>query len=71
VQVAAGANRVDISNARAAEIQFELRLRLPAGARVVRADHALGARNGRPIFRLTIPAHKTVTVRYQWQRAAA
>jgi hypothetical protein len=65
-----GVNRVDISNARAAEIQFELRLRLPPGARVVRADHALGAKNGRPIFRLTIPARDTVTVRYQWQRAA-
>jgi hypothetical protein len=65
-----GVSRVDISNARATEIHFELRLRLPPGARVVRADHALGAKNGRPIFRLTIPAQKTVTVRYQWQRAA-
>jgi hypothetical protein len=66
-----GASRVDISNARAAEIRFELRLRLPAGAKVTSADHPLGAKNGRPIFRLTIPAHKAVTVRYQWQRAAA
>jgi hypothetical protein len=65
-----GVTRVDIRNARAVEIQFELRLRLPVGARVVRADHPLGAKNGRPIFRLTIPAQKTVTVRYQWQRAA-
>ncbi|HWX31470.1 MAG TPA: hypothetical protein VNZ53_29065 [Steroidobacteraceae bacterium] len=65
-----GASRVDISNARASEIQFELRLRLPAGARVTSSDHILGAKNGRPIFRLTIPAHKNVTVRYQWQRAA-
>jgi hypothetical protein len=65
-----GVTRVDIRNARAVEIQFELRLRLPAGTRVVRADHALGAKHGRPIFRLTIPAQKTVTVRYQWQRAA-
>jgi len=62
------ANRVEISNARATEIQFELRLRLAAGARVVRADHALGTKNGRPIFRLTIPANDTVTLRYQTQR---
>jgi hypothetical protein len=60
-------NRVEISNARAAEIHFELRLRLPEGGRVVRADHPLGTKNGRPIFRLTIPANETVTLRYQWQ----
>jgi hypothetical protein len=59
------ANRVAISNAGATEIQFELRLQLAEGARVVRADHALGAKNGRPVFRLQVPANETVTVRYQ------
>ena len=34
--------RVDVSNARAAGIDFELRLRLPEGERIVRADHPLG-----------------------------
>ncbi|HMH88593.1 MAG TPA: hypothetical protein VK523_08110 [Steroidobacteraceae bacterium] len=61
------ANRVAISNARAGGIEFELRLQLEAGARVVRADHALGAKNGRPIFFLHVPANETVTVRYQIQ----
>jgi hypothetical protein len=61
------ANRVAISNPFASGIQFELRLQLEAGARVVRADHALGDKNGRPIFRLHVPAHETVTVRYQIQ----
>jgi hypothetical protein len=61
------ANRVVISNARATEVQFELRLQLPAGARVVRADHPLGTKNGRPIFRLDVPANETVTLRYQIQ----
>jgi hypothetical protein len=56
---------VDVSNARTAEIQFELRLRLPDGGRVVRADHPLAIKNGRPIFRLTIPANETATLRYQ------
>jgi hypothetical protein len=56
---------VDVSNARAMEIQFELRLRLPDGGRVVRADHPLAIKNGRPIFRLTIPANETATLRYQ------
>jgi hypothetical protein len=59
------ADRVTISNPFAGGIEFELELRLEAGARVVRADHALGAKNGRPIFRLRVPAHETVTVRYQ------
>jgi hypothetical protein len=62
------ANRVAISNAQATDIQFELRLQLPEGARVVRADHALGAKNGRPIFRLKVAANETVTVRYQVAR---
>jgi hypothetical protein len=60
-------NRVAVSNARGADIQFELRLRLPEGGRVVRADHPMGTKNGRPIFRLTIPANGNVTVRYQTQ----
>jgi len=63
------ANRVAISNARASDIQFELRLRLEQGARVVRSDHALTAKNGRPVFRLKVPANGTVTVRYQVERS--
>jgi len=59
--------RVEVSNARAAGIDFELRLRLPEGARVVRADHSVGAKNGRPIFRFKVPANQTVAVRFQTQ----
>ena len=59
--------RVEVSNARGAEIDFELRVRIPEGARVVRADHPLGTKNGRPIFRFKVPANQTVTVRFQTQ----
>jgi hypothetical protein len=59
--------RVEVSNAHAAEIDFELRLRLPEGARIVRADHSVGAKNGRPIFRFKVPANQTVAVRFQTQ----
>jgi hypothetical protein len=59
--------RVEVSNARAAGIDFELRLRIAEGARVVRADHPLGAKNGRPIFRFKVSANQTVTVRFQTQ----
>lgn len=63
-------DRVEVSNGRSTEIHFELRLRLPEGGRVVRADHPLGTKNGRPIFRLTIPAGETATLRYQTERVA-
>jgi hypothetical protein len=62
-----GTQRVAVSNARNAAVQLELRLMLPEGGRVVRADRPLGAKNGRPVFRLTVPAHETATLRYQWQ----
>jgi hypothetical protein len=60
-------DRVDVTNARPAEIRFELRLQLPEGGRVVRADRPMATKNGRPIFRLTVPANQTVTLRYQWE----
>jgi hypothetical protein len=59
--------RVEVSNARPAGIDFELRLTLPQGARIVRADHPLGVKNGRPIFRLKVPPNQTVAVRFQTQ----
>jgi hypothetical protein len=59
--------RVEVSNARTAGIDFELRVRMAEGARVVRADHPLEAKNGRPIFRFKVPANQTVTVRFQTQ----
>jgi hypothetical protein len=59
--------RVEVSNARAAAIDFELRLSLAEGARIVRADHPLGTKNGRPLFRFKVPANQTVTVRFQTQ----
>jgi hypothetical protein len=58
---------IEVSNARAAEIDFDLRLSLPEGARIVRADHPLGAKNGRPIFRFKVPGNQTVAVRFQTQ----
>jgi hypothetical protein len=64
---AGDADRVDVHNARPTAIQFELRLRLPEGGRVVRPDHPMATKNGRPIFRLTVPANQTMTLRYQWE----
>jgi hypothetical protein len=64
------ANRVVISNARPTAIRFELRLTLREGERVVGADHPVGTKNGRPIFRLTIPANAMVTLRYHLHEPA-
>ena len=58
-------NRVEIHNARADSIRFELRVQLPDGARVIGADHALHTRDGQPLFELTIPAGSRETIRYQ------
>jgi hypothetical protein len=63
--------RVEISNAKSSAISFELRLSLQEGGRVIRADHPLGSKNGRPIFRLTIPANGRETLRYQTQQTAS
>ena len=59
--------RVDVSNARPAAVLFELRLRLAEGSRVVRADHTVSRKNGRPIFRFDVPANGGVTLRFQTQ----
>ena len=62
--------RVEVSNAGPAAVQFELRLRLAEGSRVVRADHAVGRKNGRPLFRFDVPANGSVTLRFQTQHMA-
>ena len=36
-----------------------------SGAAVVRADHAISRKNGRPMFQLKVPAQGSVTVHYQ------
>lgn len=59
--------RVRIGNSHAAPIQMELAVQLYEGAQVIRADHPLATRNGRPIFRMTIPALGSSTLRYQIQ----
>jgi hypothetical protein len=57
--------RVDITNARPNDINFELRLRMRTGGRVVHANLPVGSKNGRPLFHLAIPANGSATVRYQ------
>jgi hypothetical protein len=61
-------NRIDISNARKSPVSIELRLQLPDGARLVRADHVPTTHNGRPAFRLTIPAGGRAIIRYQTEQ---
>jgi hypothetical protein len=61
-------SRVTISNAAGAAIQFELRVQLPDGSSIVRADRPMDMKNGRPLFKLSIPANGSVTVRYQTQK---
>ncbi len=58
--------RVDIANARPAAIAFELTLHFyDDRVHVLNADRPMGTKNGRPIFRLSVPANSTLTVHYQ------
>lgn len=57
--------RVDISNALPWPIRFEMRLRLDDADEVIRADHPLRKRNGRPLFELTVPGNGQTTLRYE------
>ncbi len=60
-----GSHRVDITNARPDAIRFELKLRLDDDERISEADRRMGTQNGRPIFRLRIPAQSTLTLHYR------
>lgn len=59
------ASRVEIHNARGLPIPFELRLRLADGAQLIGADPVPTMRDGRPLFKLSIPAAGSATIRYQ------
>lgn len=59
------ANRIELTNARPNAVQIEVRLALRDGQRLVRADQPAGTKNGRPIFRVTVPANGSLTIRYQ------
>jgi hypothetical protein len=58
-------HRIEVSNARAAAIAFELKLRLPDGVRLTDANPAPETKNGGPIFTLHIPAHSVGVVSYR------
>ena len=58
-------NRIEINNARNVPTTVELRVLLADGARLVRADHLPGTRNGHPTFTLTVPAGDTAVIRYR------
>jgi hypothetical protein len=63
------ARRVEVSNARNQPIDFELLLEFDEGIQVIRADHPMGTKNGRSMFRFVIPAHGTEVVRFQSGRS--
>jgi hypothetical protein len=55
--------RVEISNARAEPIRIELSVS-DDGSEVSRADHPIRLQNGRPTFRVTVPAGSSAVVVY-------
>ncbi len=63
------ARRVEMSNAHDEAIDFELVLQFEDGIQVIRADHPMETKNGRPMFRIVIAAHATAAVRFQTGRS--
>lgn len=55
---------VTFNNGNSAPVYAELRLRPDADEHVRTADAAMGIKDGRPIFRLTVPANGTTIVHY-------
>ena len=63
-----GTERVDLSNAASTAAVFELRVSLPAGSKITRADRSMAMKDGRPIFRLSLPPRSVETFRYDYGR---
>jgi hypothetical protein len=62
--------QIDITNARNSPANVEIGLNLSAGERLVRADHVPTPHNGRPTFRLTVPAGEAAHIRYQTEQTS-
>lgn len=59
-------SHIEITNARPYAIEAEVRLyAYDDDQRIVRADHTPEMKNGRPIFRVSVPANSTRDIRYQ------
>jgi hypothetical protein len=56
--------QVEISSARPLPLSFELRLQTEGAQKIIHADQPIGKKDGRPIFRLTIPANGSIIVHY-------
>jgi len=56
---------VKVTNASAHDVAFELRLQINPGARVTSHGQAVALKDGRPIFRLNVPAGGEATVTYR------
>jgi hypothetical protein len=61
-------SRIELTNARPFAIQAEVRLNLYGAQQVARADRPVEQKNGRPIFRVTVPANSSLQINYQIAR---
>ena len=60
-----GEGHIEISNARESPVNVEIGLQLPDGVQILRADPIPTPKNGRPTFKLTVPANARYTIRFQ------
>jgi hypothetical protein len=61
--------RVKVGNANAWPVRFEGKLFLADGAKLERASAALGRKDGRPLWAVTIPAQGSATLTYRVRAA--
>jgi hypothetical protein len=64
------ANRIEIHNARPQAILMELRLNLKDGTRLIGAIPVPAELRDRPLFKLTVPANASATIRYQTEHSS-
>lgn len=58
-------SRIEISNARNHPVDVEIQVETPDGFDLVRASHKVQRKNGRTLFKVTVPANGSVAIRYQ------
>jgi hypothetical protein len=58
-------SRIELSNARPYPVQVEVRLDADENGKIVKANRPVAQKNGRPIFRVTVPANSSYEIRYQ------
>jgi hypothetical protein len=70
VQLHAHASRIDVTNAQSQAADLEIHLHIPDGMQLIAARPAPAQAGAQPLFKVTVPAHGSASVRYQTEPAS-